>query len=59
MYRNILILIIYIYTGVNCEKCDKFYYGNPLEEGGFCQFCNCNGNIDPNNPDSCDSKSGF
>ncbi|KAK6623243.1 hypothetical protein RUM43_009095 [Polyplax serrata] len=31
------------YIGDFCELCDEFYFGNPLEIGGKCQPCDCNG----------------
>jgi len=46
------------YTGDSCEKCQEHYYGSPLKLGGSCQFCQCNGNVDSNNRNTCDSKTG-
>ncbi|GAB1601049.1 laminin subunit alpha-like [Argonauta hians] len=46
------------YSGVKCDKCEDGYYGNPLEIGGSCRRCQCNGNIDERNPYSCDPKTG-
>ena len=34
------------YEGVRCDQCADGYYGNPLEIGGSCKRCFCNGNID-------------
>lgn len=45
------------YVGDRCEKCDRFHYGSPLEIGGSCKKCFCNGNEDKSNP-MCDSKTG-
>uniref|UniRef100_T1KF65 Laminin subunit alpha n=1 Tax=Tetranychus urticae TaxID=32264 RepID=T1KF65_TETUR len=46
------------YTGKLCNLCAVGYFGNPLIPGNFCQPCNCNGNIDSTDPDSCHSFSG-
>ncbi|XP_055884413.1 laminin subunit alpha-like isoform X2 [Biomphalaria glabrata] len=46
------------YSGSRCQSCDSGYYGNPREIGGFCQPCNCSGNIDMTNPRSCDRFTG-
>ena len=46
------------YLGPRCDKCDSGYFGNPTEPGGSCIECNCNGNVDPNNPNRCDTKNG-
>lgn len=46
------------YIGDNCDKCDKFYYGNPLDQNIGCKKCNCNGNADETSRTSCDSKTG-
>jgi hypothetical protein len=46
------------YTGMRCDKCMINYYGNPLERGGSCKKCECNGNIDINDPNSCDQSTG-
>ena len=34
------------YKGVRCDQCADGYYGKPLELGGSCKRCLCNGNID-------------
>ena len=34
------------YKGVRCDQCADGYYGKPLELGGSCKRCFCNGNID-------------
>jgi hypothetical protein len=46
------------YTGDNCQKCQKLYFGEPGKANGSCQFCECNGNIDANDPEGCDSTTG-
>lgn len=46
------------YWGARCESCAAGYYGEPDVEGGFCQPCQCSGNIDTNAIDSCDSVTG-
>jgi hypothetical protein len=46
------------YVSDKCDKCDVFYWGNPLVLGGSCKRCECNGNVDENNPESCDQNSG-
>ena len=42
----------------SATKCAINYYGNPLEPGGSCKTCECNGNTDTNDPTSCDQESG-
>ncbi len=46
------------YVGAKCEKCAINYYGNPLEMGGACRKCECNNNIDPTDPASCNQDTG-
>lgn len=46
------------YQPPNCDRCIDNYYGNPLAEGGTCEPCVCNNNIDPNMPGSCNSDTG-
>ena len=46
------------YSGPRCDKCDNFYYGNPLEINKKCKKCNCNGNVDEKNPETCDKNTG-
>ncbi|XP_067931597.1 laminin subunit alpha-like [Watersipora subatra] len=42
-----------------CGSCGPGYYGDPRNtSGGACLPCNCNGNIDTSDPDSCDSITG-
>ncbi|KAM4721277.1 laminin subunit beta-1-like [Rhinophrynus dorsalis] len=47
------------YGGTRCNRCSPGYFGNPEQEGGECRPCQCNNNIDPTDPDSCDSRSGM
>lgn len=46
------------YAGERCDQCAPGYFGNPLELDGECKPCECNNNIDPFDPQSCDSKTG-
>uniref|UniRef100_A0A3Q3VKW8 Uncharacterized protein n=1 Tax=Mola mola TaxID=94237 RepID=A0A3Q3VKW8_MOLML len=46
------------YTGSRCDQCVPGYYGNPKQAGGQCLPCQCNGNIDTEDPDSCDPRTG-
>ncbi|XP_038141553.1 laminin subunit beta-1-like isoform X2 [Cyprinodon tularosa] len=46
------------FTGPRCDQCSPGYYGNPQQAGGQCVPCACNGNIDPLDPGSCDSRTG-
>merc|ERR1712106_227086 len=47
------------YAGDRCQYCGPGYYGEPETEGGFCQPCSCNGNIDVANPDACERYNGL
>ncbi|XP_072516815.1 laminin subunit alpha-3 isoform X2 [Salminus brasiliensis] len=29
------------YSGTRCERCSAGYYGNPVQDGGSCQLCEC------------------
>ncbi|XP_041860156.1 laminin subunit beta-1 [Melanotaenia boesemani] len=46
------------YTGPRCDQCTPGYYGNPKQPGGQCFPCECNNNIDPQDPESCDPSTG-
>ena len=47
------------YEGSRCEKCGPGYYGQPEVIGDYCKPCECNGNIEVTDPESCDSVSGI
>ncbi|GFO21134.1 laminin subunit alpha-3 [Plakobranchus ocellatus] len=46
------------YIGTLCEICSPGYYGDPMRQGEYCKPCECSGNIDLNNPNSCDRFTG-
>ncbi|XP_023289722.1 laminin subunit alpha, partial [Orussus abietinus] len=46
------------YYGARCESCTGGFYGNPESFGDFCKPCQCSGNIDTNEIDSCDTITG-
>ncbi|XP_074594778.1 laminin subunit alpha [Brevipalpus obovatus] len=46
------------YTGSHCEFCDAGFYGNPRMQGDYCKQCQCNSNINPKDPASCDPLTG-
>ncbi|XP_049885179.1 laminin subunit alpha [Pectinophora gossypiella] len=46
------------YGGARCEFCATGYYGEPENIGDYCKPCNCSGNININDPGSCDSHTG-
>uniref|UniRef100_A0AAV2KC57 Uncharacterized protein n=1 Tax=Knipowitschia caucasica TaxID=637954 RepID=A0AAV2KC57_KNICA len=41
------------YSGPRCDRCSNGYYGHPATPGGYCQPCDCNGNLDLSLPQSC------
>lgn len=47
------------YTGPRCSQCAVAYYGSPTEPNGQCQPCSCNNNINVDDPDSCDRRTGL
>ncbi|XP_072569193.1 laminin subunit beta-1 isoform X1 [Paramormyrops kingsleyae] len=46
------------YTGSQCDRCAPGYFGDPERQGGECRPCQCNNNIDPLDPESCDPHTG-
>ena len=44
------------YTGPLCDQCDEGFHGNPPAVP--CLSCECNGNIDPSVPGSCNASTG-
>ena len=47
------------HIGDRCDQCAPGYYGNPKDPNGRgCKMCECNNNIDMNDPEACDSVTG-
>ena len=51
------------HTGFQCESCISGYFGDPTGHitgvSTMCSDCQCNGNIDFDNPEACDNTSGI
>ena len=47
-----------IIKGPRCDQCAVGYYGDAVRGEKECKKCQCNDNIDTNDPDSCDPKTG-
>lgn len=47
------------YLGQLCDKCSSNYFGDPQSPGGVCTQCDCNGNIDTNDTNSCNKTTGM
>lgn len=46
------------YNGTRCEICGAGHWGQPHIVGQGCQKCECSGNIDPTDDESCDPFTG-
>ena len=51
------------HTGLQCESCISGYFGDPTGDlvgiPTMCSDCQCNGNIDYDNPEACNKTSGI
>ena len=45
------------HSGPLCDSCSEGFFGSPPDMR--CRSCDCNGNIDPNVPGSCDRETGL
>ena len=52
------LFLCFFHPGSACDQCIDNYYGAPTEEGGECQPCVCNNNINVDDPGSCDAGTG-
>ncbi|KAJ8412324.1 hypothetical protein AAFF_G00145910 [Aldrovandia affinis] len=46
------------YAGPRCDRCAPGYFGEPERRGGQCLLCQCSGNIDMQDTESCDPRTG-
>ncbi|XP_039470117.1 laminin subunit beta-4 [Oreochromis aureus] len=46
------------HTGVSCDRCSPGFYGDLTLPGAVCKECPCNNNINPDDPNSCNSTTG-
>ncbi|CAH0547112.1 unnamed protein product [Brassicogethes aeneus] len=46
------------YIGARCQSCLPGFYGQPEQPGDFCKACQCSGNINIDEPGSCDTITG-
>lgn len=46
------------YFGARCHSCRPGYFGKPEVQGEYCKPCQCSGNINPDEPGSCDTVTG-
>ncbi|XP_062856618.1 laminin subunit beta-4-like [Trichomycterus rosablanca] len=46
------------HEGLRCDKCAPGYFGNLILPGARCKKCSCNNNIDPSDPEACDTVTG-
>ncbi|XP_030765960.1 laminin subunit alpha [Sitophilus oryzae] len=46
------------YFGARCQGCAAGFYGRPEVLGDYCKPCKCSGNIDVQDPSSCDTETG-
>ena len=46
------------YMGERCDKCETGWYGNLTKPEEYCQLCDCNGNLDLRQSDSCHHVTG-